>query len=470
MFSRRRFLATGAALGAGLALPTSAYPNTAPMALRAETALAELAGGEGPATAVWAYNGTVPGPVLRFRQGDRLDIDFLNRLPDPTTVHWHGLRVPVAMDGVPFLSQDPIAPQGRFAYQFPLTESGTYWYHPHIDGSRQVGQGLRGALIVEEKTPPDVDREITWTLDDWRMDEDAQLTPFGGMHDASHAGRVGNVVTVNGSLETQEPVRAGERLRLRLINAANARLFAPEFPTDRIWIVALDGHPVPPTVPEDGRIWLAPGQRVDVILDIPGKPGEEIKILDGAYGETRRYHLMSLNLDGQPPLRDASAESSPEALQPHDLPEPDIAQATRHELIFEGGAMGGMQGAHMGDKFLSMRELVAAGRLWAMNGTVPHHLHGGNPLFRFALGSSHVLQMANLTAFPHPIHLHGHVFRVLTRNGKPVPHQPWRDTVLLWPDQTVEIAFVADNPGEWMLHCHILEHQDAGMMATVAVE
>jgi FtsP/CotA-like multicopper oxidase with cupredoxin domain len=469
MLSRRGFL-VGSIATVGLAeMPAFAARAASPFSLTAATGVVDLTGSQGPETAVWFYNDRIPGPELRFKTGDMLDIAFTNQLPDPTTAHWHGLRPPVGMDGVPYTSQPPVATGEGFTYRFPLTESGTYWYHPHFEGSQQVGRGLRGVLIIEDEEPLDVDREVTWLLDDWRMDNSAQLAPFGGMHDASHAGRIGNVVTVNGSLQTGEPVRAGERIRLRLINGANARLFALEFPMDRIWVVALDGHPVEPTHPEESRVWIAPGQRVDVIVDMTGDPGTEMKILDAAYGDRQRYHLMSFEYGAQAPLRDLTARAAPEGLRPHSLPEPDMEKAARHEIVFEGGAMGGLHGAMMGDKFLSIQELVAAGRLWAINGTVPEHMHGADPLFTFSQGSSHVLAMANLTAFPHPIHLHGHVFRVISQNGKPVPHRPWRDTVLLWPDQTIEIVFVADNPGDWMFHCHILEHQDAGMMATVSV-
>lgn len=467
MPTRRAVLTGGLAAAASLALPRSGW--AASRVLRAETALVGLAGAEGPATAAWCYDGTVPGPALRFREGEDLAVTLDNRLPDPTTVHWHGLRPPVEMDGVPFVSQPPTAPGETFDYRFRLTESGTYWYHPHIDGSRQVGQGLHGALIVEEETPPDVDREILWVLDDWRMDRDAQLAPFGAMHDMSHAGRIGNVVTVNGRLDTEEPVRAGERIRLRLINAANARLFAPVFEgMERVWTVALDGHPCPPTVPEGGRVWLAPGQRADLIIDMTGAPGQEIEIVDRAYVR-QPFHLMSFVHGPEAPLRDATANPAPDPLPPHRLPEPDLDAAARDEVVFEGGAMGGLRGAHMGGEFRSMRDLVEAGRLWAINGTVPEDMYAAEPLLTASQGESRVLQMANLTAFPHPIHLHGHAFRVLTRNGAPVPNRPWRDTVLLWPDETVEIGFVADNPGKWMFHCHILEHQEAGMMAVVAV-
>lgn len=467
MLTRRKFLALSAAAG-GM---TGINPASAESArlLSAGPESIRFAGADIPATNVWAYDGSVPGPLLRYGVGDDLAIRLKNTLDQPTTIHWHGLRPPIEMDGVPFLSQPPTGPGETFDYRFKLTESGTYWYHPHIQGSEQVGRGLQGVLIIDEEDPPEVDREIVWVLDDWRMDANAVIAAFGARHDMSHAGRIGNVVTVNGSLQTEEPVRAGERIRLRLLNTANARLFAPRFPMAQVWVVALDGHPVPPYRPTDDRVWLAPGERVDLILDMSGNPGETDRIEDTAYGEQRRYHLMSFRYGPKPALPGRDNPEAPRALRPHVLPEPDLDSAERHQIVFEGGAMGGMPGAHMGDSFLSMRELVEAGRFWAMNGTVPTSMMNPEPLLSISQGSSQVMELANLTAFPHPIHLHGHAFRVLSVNGKPLQTQPWRDTVLLWPDMTAEIAFVADNPGKWMFHCHILEHQESGMMAVVDI-
>jgi FtsP/CotA-like multicopper oxidase with cupredoxin domain len=174
------------------------------------------------------------------RQGARLKIVVENRLAEETTVHWHGLRVPHAMDGVPHLTQPPIAPGARFVYEFAVPDAGTYWYHPHQRSSEQVGRGLSGPLIVEEREPIQVDRDLTWVLDDWRLLPDAQINPdFDNFMDASHNGRLGNTVTVNGRIPETFAVRAGKRLRLRLINAANARIFGLELEGHRPTVVAL---------------------------------------------------------------------------------------------------------------------------------------------------------------------------------------------------------------------------------------
>src|SRR5687767_2130124 len=169
---RREFLASAA----GMALvPSVAYAQKARV-LRAAAARQSLVGSGHPHTDVWAYDGAVPGPELRFRQGERLRVEVHNALAVDTTVHWHGVRLPNAMDGVPQLTQAPIAAGGgRFLYEFDLPDAGTYWYHPHLGSPEQVGRGLYGALIVEERDPPAVDRDLVWVLSDWRLDREARI-------------------------------------------------------------------------------------------------------------------------------------------------------------------------------------------------------------------------------------------------------------------------------------------------------
>ena len=231
--SRRHLLQAGAAsaLLAGAPPMRQSAGASGNLKLTAAPSTVPLVGDGYPSTEVWAFNGTTPGPVIRKRQGERLEIDVTNQLPEPTTVHWHGLRVPVGMDGVPYVSQPPIAPGETFRYGFDLEDAGTFWYHPHINSSEQVGRGLYGALIVEEEDAPAIDRELLWVLDDWRLDPEAKIAPFGNMHDASHAGRIGNSATINGRIREAEAVRSGERIRFRLINAANARVFGLDFET-----------------------------------------------------------------------------------------------------------------------------------------------------------------------------------------------------------------------------------------------
>jgi FtsP/CotA-like multicopper oxidase with cupredoxin domain len=228
--SRRRLLAVSGAAAATAVLPTAPAraASGAVHRLVAAAGEAHLVGAPYPQTAMWSYNGIVPGPEIRARQGERLHVEVVNRLEQETNVHWHGLRLPNAMDGVPHLTQPPIAPGGSFTCAFDLHDAGTFWYHPHARSFEQVGRGLAGALIVEEPDPPVVDRDLVWVLADWRLGADAPISDdFGNLHDVSHAGRLGNTVTINSKVPEDFPV-ARERLRLRLINIANARIFCLE--------------------------------------------------------------------------------------------------------------------------------------------------------------------------------------------------------------------------------------------------
>jgi len=426
-----------------------------------------IAGAPYPPTSVWAYNGQVPGPEIRVRQGGRLRVVVENHLGEETTVHWHGLRVPNAMDGVSHLTQKPIAPGGRFVYEFDLPDAGTYWYHPHQRGFEQVGRGLYGPLIVEEREPIGVDRELTWILDDWRLQRDAQIAGnFGNFMDMSHAGRIGNTVTVNGRVPDHVAVRAGERVRLRLINAANARNFALEFDGHRPTVIALDGQPVDPHEPAGGRIVLGAAMRADVILDMVGPPGKSFAVIDRFYPR-QAYRLLDLVYEKSPPRRNHPLEA-PVRLAGNTIPQLDLAVADRHEIVFSGGMMGTMQSARVDGQKLDIRQMMHRGMMWAINGVAATG-HIMDPILTLKRGSSHVLTMRNDTAWHHPIHLHGHSFRVLSRNNRASRHREWRDTVLMAPSERVDISFVADNPGDWMFHCHILEHMAGGMMAVIRV-
>jgi FtsP/CotA-like multicopper oxidase with cupredoxin domain len=449
--NRREFVSATAALAVA---PRLAFGETRKLELA--PASQALVGGAHPPTHVWAYNGTVPGPQLRFRQGERLKMAVENGLDVPTTVHWHGIRVPNAMDGVPHLTQPPIAAHGgRFLYEFDLPDAGTYWYHPHLGSPEQVGRGLYGALVVEERDPPAVDRDIVWVLSDWRLDRQARnVEDFGGFMDSSHAGRIGNTVTLNGAIREAFAVRAGERVRLRFINASNARIYGLSFEEHEPSIIALDGQPVAPHW--HGRVVLGPAMRADLILDCTAAPGSRHRVVDDFYPR-RPYRLLDLEYSKQTPLRQAF-EPAPR-LHPNPIAQPDLAKAARHRIVFGGGMMGAMP---------SQRE--HRGVFWTVNGkAVSENNHAHLPLLSLGKGGSYLFELVNDTSWHHPIHLHGHVFRVLSKDGKAVMPQQWGDTVLLDPDSRAEIAFVADNPGDWMLHCHVLEHQASGMMAVVRV-
>ncbi len=445
--------------------------RAATVTLTAGVASQQIVPAEYPRTGVWSYNGAVPAPELRFRQGETARIVVANRLPQPTTVHWHGLRVPNRMDGVPHLTQPPIAPGGEFAYEFPLPDAGTYWYHPHLASYEQVARGLYGVLIVEERKPVEVDRDVTWVLSDWRLNPDASLREdFENFFDLTHAGRIGNTVTINGRFTLKDgvfEVRSGERIRLRLVNTAVARIFLLRFSGHEPRVIALDGQPVEPHAPARGLVELGPGMRADVILDCMGRPDSSVAVTD-EYNPRIESNLITMAYRDEPPLRERPS-AAPVALAPNPLPEPDPARAQRHEIVFQGGAMGTIREVEYEGKRVPLMALVKQHHLaWTVNGVaVKEHVH--DPMLTLKRDGHYVLAMKNDTAWPHPIHLHGHSFRVIARDGKPTRHREWRDTVLMGPREAVDIAFVADNPGDWMFHCHILAHQAGGMMAMFRV-
>ena len=229
---RRNFLKSCGAIGASFPYSKHCFSDQheGSFLLHAESGEAQIVGPDFPATPVWAFNDQVPGTLIRIALGEQLIASLSNGLEVPTSVHWHGIRLPNAMDGVAGLTQPSVAPGESFEYRFTPPDAGTYWYHSHVKAFEQVGRGLYGPLIIDEPEPPSVDRDLVWMIDDWRLLEDASISEdFGTGHDRSHAGRIGNVPTVNGRFRDVVTVRSGERLRLLLINASNARNFSLTF-------------------------------------------------------------------------------------------------------------------------------------------------------------------------------------------------------------------------------------------------
>ena len=464
MINRRSLLIGTASTAAAASFPAAASDSPATKELQLYTAPARwpLVGKPNPSTDVWTYGSRLPGPEIRLRQGEPVRIVVENKLEEDTTVHWHGIRLPNDMDGVPGLTQPPIKPGQKFIYEFTPPDAGTFWYHPHADSLQQLGRGMAGALIVDERKPVAVDRDLVWLLADWRLTSDAQIASgFGSPMDAAMSGRIGNTVTLNGAVSDSVPVRAGERVRLRLINGALARIMALRFDGHRPVVVAIDGQPCDPHESPNGRLLLGPAMRIDVMLDMQGEPGRRYRVVDDFY-DNLAYWLTELVYDDAPPVR-AHPLDAPLALPRNPLPEPDLAAADSHSLTLQGGMMSGRRrGGMMGTQH---------GGIWAINGhSMTGDGHAGmEPLLTLQRGRSCLLTIRNDTVFSHPIHLHGHSFRVLSRDKSAVPYRQWADTVLIAPKESVDVAFVADNPGDWMLHCHVTDHQVSGLMTVIRV-
>ncbi len=464
--NRRYFLKIGGLSTLSAVVPSQAFSagSHVSYALTPKPAKADIVGADFPATPVWGYNGQVPGPPLRIPHGDRLSAAVTNALEAPTAIHWHGIRLPNAMDGVAGLTQPPIKPGETFTYEFTPPDSGTYWYHSHVNAYEQVGRGLYGPLIIEEKKPPTVDRDLIWMIDDWRLTKDASISEdFGNGHDLSHAGRIGNVPTVNGRYKEVVKVRAGERLRLRLINASNARNFSLSFGALNPFIIAIDGQAIEPFQPQQNII-VGAASRVDLIIDMTGTPGSQLPVVDSFYRQS--FDLVTFEYENEP-LRTSTLDSDI-ALDLPDMPEPDVNNAVTQEIVIAGGAMGGLQRAMLNGEWLDLREIARQGYVWAINDIVGNRMDMP-PLIDVKRGQSVLLTIKNQTAFPHPMHLHGHHMKLLEIDGEKVEPSQWVDSPLIMPRETFTLAFVADNPGDWLFHCHALEHHAAGLGTLVRV-
>lgn len=392
---------------------------------------------------VWAYNDQVPGPVLRVRLGETVEVKLDNRLPQPTTIHWHGVRVPNAMDGVPGVTQDPIAPGASFTYRFAPKDAGTFWFHPHVRGSEQVERGLYGVLIVDDPDPLRYDRDEVWVLDDWRLGPDGQVDPrFVTRHDLAHDGRWGQMVTVNGDSSCEVVVRPGERMRLRLVNASNGRVYRPDFSDLDARVIAVDGMYTRRPLPADG-FELAPGNRLDLDITIPqNASGRSFEIVDRF---TRRPFLLA-TLRVQGAAMDTPTFAAPS--NPH-VPTWNQASDLSTDVTYVLDAQRG--GPH--------------GIQWTING-VPW---GGHEVTELGHGAWTRVRFQNDSARLHPMHIHGQFFKVIAKNGQPVDEPFFRDTVLLHPRETIDVGMVPLDWGRWMMHCHILEHAESGMMTEIEV-
>lgn len=459
MINRRQLLA-GLSASAGMSVipaPVLAAQPSGFRQLAARPADKVLYPETGKPSKLWLYDGLSPGPEIRVRRGERVKVRLANQLPDPTSIHWHGIRIDNAMDGVAGLTQAAVAPGNTFDYDFIAPDAGTYWYHAHNKSWDQVARGLYGPLIVEEDTPLfDRAHDLTLLIDDWRLDGDGVLdtASLGSLMDWSHAGRLGNWLTVNGTSLPDFTLEAGETYRLRLINACNARILEIMTGSQPFEVIALDGQPVStPFSPEGDLLNLGPAQRADLLVRPMADTPFDLQEVSGQSPFAFARFQVSDGTD--------AAEPDEVRLPENDLPVPDLTSALNIDLDMTGGAMGRMGPmVHNGEE-LTREKMRETGQVWAFNGIANR---AEKPFFSVSKGQSVVLETTNNTAFPHAIHTHGHHFQILARNGAtPSEGQHWRDTFLIAPQERVRIAFVADNPGKWLLHCHMLEHAAAGM-------
>jgi FtsP/CotA-like multicopper oxidase with cupredoxin domain len=445
--SRRRLLARIGAAALCIGLPPLTLRGSAANEHALIAAERPVSLRPGVMTPALSYGDGFPGPVLRVRQGEPLRVRLVNRLDAPTTIHWHGVRLPNAMDGVPTLTQPPVAPGDEFVYEFTPPDAGTFWYHPHYDSLVQLNRGLAGALIVEEREPPRFDADVLFVIKDWNLDESGRFLAPTTPKAAARAGTFGDLHTVNGAIEPIHEVPAGGVCRLRLLNIDMTRIFKIVLEGGEASVIALDGHPLPAPQPLK-LLSLGPGMRADLSLRAPAAVGAALRLVNTSASAPWTMATLRTVPPAQP------LANVPARLAPNPIPEPDLAGAEVLPFAFATGA---------GSGSIICGSATPQPVLWSINkqawSEVPALMP---PLAALRLGRTYLLELQNATPHAHPIHLHGFAFKLLRSNERDiVPH--FADTALLSPKERLTVAFVADNPGDWMLHCHIIEHQATGM-------
>lgn len=435
----------------------------------------------------WTFNGTVPGSQIRVTEGDRLRIKFKNDLPDPATIHWHGVPVPNDMDGVPGITQNAVKPGETFTYEFDAAVPGTYWYHSHQQSADQIDKGMYGTLVVEPKQPTvKYDKDFTLVLDEWstpmlQMSGNliqasgstggmgGNMSGMNGMHDSQNqkkvqgeANKAGeshddmmkqmyNLLTVNGKAGQLIPpldIKPGERIKLRFVNAGY-QTHKMHLAGQGYKVTNTDGQPVDnPAEATDQLLAIAPGERYDVEF-IAGQ--NSFMIDDHIQSPYAADIQIPVKVQGGTVMRDPKDQTN------QNLPTLDISHygqvaktlAAKKPTVEYTMELNNVRSGGMGE-------------IYTINGkTFPDT----EPL-DVKKGDIVKVKMVNKGTADHPMHLHGHFFQIVSKNGQPVTPLI-KDTLNVRPGVEYEVIFEADNPGDWVFHCHDLHHAAAGMVTEV---
>ena len=476
--------------------------------------------------AMLGYNGSIPGPTLRVRQGSRISVTVHNETEAETTVHWHGLRLENRYDGVPRTTQEPIAPGGSYTHELSFPDPGTFWYHPHIREDYAQELGLYGNVIVDPEDPgywPAADEDVVLTLDDVLI-EDGRISPFDE-HGPNFAamGRFGNVLLVGGETHQRIEVRRGQVVRLHLTNTANTRVFKVVLPGARMKLVGGDASRYEREEWVDGVV-VAPSERavVDVLLDTAGTfplqhvtpqrayPLGEVIVaeLSAESSGADAYTVLRTNPEmvaereriarylGAPPDKTLALVAEMDFVAPEGsgvllytcpmhpdvvseepgkcpkcgmklMPGPTAPEAVHgHAHPDESDLLEG--GIEWEDLMVEVnRATTAATMRWKVVDRDTGRENAGID-WVFTAGEQVKIRLVNEMESDHPMHhpfhVHGERFLVLARDGEVERNLVWKDTVLVPTGQTVDILLDASNPGRWMAHCHIAEHMEVGMM------
>jgi FtsP/CotA-like multicopper oxidase with cupredoxin domain len=425
-------------------------PKIVEINITAKVASVEVAPGK--RVNAWTYDGGLPGPLIRGKVGDRLIVHFKNELPQPTTIHWHGVRVPIEMDGVPDISQPDVQPGESFTYDFVLRDASLYWYHPHVFSAAQVGFGLYGALLVEDETDGvGITDQLTIVLSDIGFDKAGKLEPAESGGPAGMVfGREGAYLLVNGKVMPTLRARSGAPQRWRIVNTAKSRFFFLDLEGQSFMKIGSDGGLQEKSVTSDAMLITA-GERVDLLVTPTGKPGSSVVVramlYNRGYGsvEYRSVEdLFTIEFSNEPTLPKQTLPTITRKITP-----PSPVNATPIKMV------------------LTLPPQDANGQSeFRING-VPYWK--AQP-YHAKLGETQMWTMQNDSDWDHPMHLHGYFFMPVDEKGEPIRPMQWKDTINIPMKTTARFLVTFDErPGQWMFHCHILDHAEGGLMGTVVV-
>jgi FtsP/CotA-like multicopper oxidase with cupredoxin domain len=409
---------------------------------------------DGKPADTWAYRdgsvagsmGMTPGPLLDVPLGAHVIVHFRNELPDPTTIHWHGLRVPNTSDGTP-VAQAPVASGGTYDYEFDALDAGTFWYHPHVEGDVQVERGLYGPVVVRGGVSPEVAADRVFVLDDVKLEATGKLSTTTDPLDVM-LGRLGNVILANGRANATLTVAAGSRERWRFVNAANGRYFHLALPGHAFLVIGWDGGMLAAPYMSD-TLLIAPGERYDVLVDLTGDVGTSVPLQTVYYD--RGHEIPDPGPLAVLAVRFGSRAPAPPAELPATwgsyAPLPVDSTTPVRTLV------------------LDEQEVGLAEPKFMINGAQYPDV---TPIAGVA-NAVEIWEIRNDSEMDHPFHLHGTFFQVLDIGGVAPDHLGWKDTVNVPQRQTLRFAVRYGDPGRWLYHCHILEHAERGMMGELEV-
>ena len=401
-----------------------------------------------------AFNGSVPGPVLEATLGDTVKVHFTNDLDIEMTIHWHGLRVTPEMDGIMQMMGDPIEPGESFEYEFPVVDAGFYWFHTHMDTATTIEAGLYAPIIFHapDEIAPDCDQPMV--LDDVLLDEDTLQIAPPDTDRMQLMGRLGNVLMVNGRSDRSYAWTKGQTTLWRFVNASNARYWDLYLEGHQLTVVGTDGGFLAEPYTVDNLV-VAPGERYLVVVEATGEPGQSYRLMNKRFqlheegGDMVEFDPLG---DGDNPVATVVYDTGDITGTGWSQPTPDIpswgapVDNLGHHWLLEEDMMGGT--------------VTIDGATWP-----------DVPMVDVVMNVDTTFEVENASEMHHPFHIHGNRFQVVDVGGQSVPEgRGWKDTFDIPPRTTVTLVSALDNPGEWMYHCHILEHADDGMAGLMTVE